>query len=61
MEHKQPADFRVLGCPRDRDRLLPLEVQERLSGAGNRTRTGDILVGNEVLYQLSYSRTGGVL
>lgn len=26
------------------------------SGAGDRTRTGDNLVGNEILYQLSYTR-----
>lgn len=26
------------------------------NGAGDRTRTGDSLVGNEGLYQLSYSR-----
>ena len=25
-------------------------------GAGNRTRTGDLLLGKEALYQLSYSR-----
>ena len=28
-----------------------------LCGAGDRTRTGDSLVGNEGLYQLSYSRS----
>ena len=27
-------------------------------GAGDRTRTGDILLGRQTLYQLSYSRTG---
>jgi hypothetical protein len=38
---------------------LPIFVQNLVfGGAGNRTRTRDPLITNQVLYQLSYAGTG---
>src|SRR5690606_33858096 len=42
------------GAARESDTLRELER------AGNRTRTGDLLHGKQTLYQLSYSRVGGL-
>ena len=41
------------------DRLQCLTTQIKL-GAANRVRTGDIHVGNVMLYQLSYSRINSI-
>ena len=34
----------------------PLEVGLFISGAGNQVRTGDLILGKDTLYQLSYAR-----
>ena len=38
------------------NRLTSSHLQEVYSGAGDETRTRDIFLGKEVLYQLSYTR-----
>ena len=38
-------------------RVFPLALIPQIAGAGGGTRTRDIFLGKEVLYQLSYTRT----
>ena len=42
------------------ERKIPFQINEmfRLSGAPTRTRTADLLITNQLLYQLSYRGTG---
>ncbi len=46
----------VLHCPACLARWYPGYIPYKILGAGNRVRTGDIFLGKEVLYQLSYTR-----
>jgi hypothetical protein len=53
--HYNSTEIRLRGFDFVRTLTLPIILLEVTTGAGNRVRTDDLLITNQLLYQLSYA------